>query len=99
MRPGFFRDPEMCRGYFEEEDRYRVLTDLAEWKFMGPPEDPPGGSNYGRKIAQKMLVRAEGGNWEDMYMNLALADTPGVGKRWIIVSIYKQQPYKNNYGV
>jgi hypothetical protein len=91
MRPGYFSDPSMCREYFEGELMYRVLTDLAEWKFMGPPEN----RNYGRNVAQKMLVRAESGNWEDMYMNLYLADTPGVGKRWIIMSIYKHQPYRN----
>jgi len=88
---GYFRDPAMCVDYFEGESRYRVLTDLAEWKLMGPPEV----SNYARNVAQKMLVRAEDGNWEDMYMNLALADTPDVGKRWIILSIYKHQDYKN----
>jgi len=92
LRPGYFNDPESCRDYFEMEDRYRVLTDLAEWKAMGHPES----RNYGKTVAQKMIVRAEGGNWEDMYINMQLADTPDVGKRWIITSIYKHQPYKNN---
>ena len=47
-----------------------------------------------RKAAQKLLVRRDGGNWEDLFVNLQLASTR-VGeqerKRWLVTSIYKQQ--------
>ena len=44
---------------------------------------------------QKVLVRREGSNWEDLFVNMQLAEIKGdqgelSTRRWLITTIYKQ---------
>ena len=94
--PGFFPDPQSLEDYLASHPRYETLTKLEEWKPMGPPDM----SDMSRKAAQKLLVRRDGANWEDFFVNMQLAEVaPPEGsaasvtlptKRWLITSIYKQ---------
>ena len=58
---------------------------------MGPPDL----SNLSRSAVQKVLVRREGSNWEDLFVNMQLAEIKGdqgelSTRRWLITTIYKQ---------
>jgi len=88
---GFGRGPAAKQAFIEYikgEKRYRTLTVLDEWKPMGSPDF----SDMSRRVAQKCLVRRDGGNWEDFFINMRLAtvDDSAMAKRWVIVSVYKQ---------
>ena len=84
VQPGAFGDPAALVAFLSSEPNYRTLATLGEWKESGGPET----SNYGRSCAQKLLVRRDGSDWEQMYMNMQLCDTPH-GKRWIVMTIFK----------
>ena len=87
LLPGSFGTPKALVDHFKTSARYAILTNLEEWKCMGPPDT----SNYTRNAVQKLLVRGDGGNWEELFVNMQLAEvTEGVGKRWLITTIYKQ---------
>ena len=44
-----------------------------------------------RRCGSRALVRGERGNWEELFVNMQLAEVAeGVGKRWLITTIYKQ---------
>ena len=75
------------------------LTRLNEYKFMGSPDF----SDMSRKAAQKILVRRDGANWEDLMVNMQIVDVqrgggegdaPQKTRRWLITSIYKQNDGK-----
>ena len=85
LLPGAFGDPEAFRDFLAGHDRYSTLTRLDEWKKMGAPDF----KNMGKNGAQKLLVRRDGANWEDFFINFALVEAP-TGMRWLITSIYKQ---------
>ena len=97
LQPGYYTDPADLRAFLEEHPRYRTLVSLSEFKCMGPPEL----SDVSRRAAQKLLVRRDGKNWEDLFINMRLAEMqqnekdPETGapapRRWLITSIYKQQ--------
>ena len=89
VQPGCFSSTDALRSFFAaaEMGRYEALGALDEWKLMGPPDM----SNMSRNAAQKLLVRCDGSNWKDLFINLSLAkakvgDT--VIPRWLVVSIY-----------
>jgi hypothetical protein len=97
LQPGFFDAPGALADYFRDNPRYATLNEMSEWKPMGPPQL----SNMSRNAAAKMLIRREGANWEEFFMNMVLADMPAASgdaslppaiarKRWLITSIYKQ---------
>lgn len=93
MQPGHFDAPGALSAFFSREARYETLARLEEWKCMGAPDF----SDMSRKAVQKLLVRRDGANWEDFFINLTLADVAAPGdelgmprKRWLITSIYKQ---------
>lgn len=91
VQVGYFKSPQGLVDYWAQNPRYETLTRLSEWKPMGPPEM----KDNSRKAAQKLLVRREGANWEDMFINMALVDMAGEQgalprKRWLITSVYKQ---------
>ena len=87
LQPGCFGTPAALLAYYRTSPRYTILADMHEWKCMGPPDT----SNYARSAVQKLLVRGERGNWEELFVNMQLADVAeGVGKRWLITTIYKQ---------
>lgn len=83
---GAFGAPEQLSEWLASHERYSTLTNLDEWKPMGPPSL----SDMSRKGAQKLLVRRDGANWEDFFINLQLVDTEPTGLRWLITSVYKQ---------
>ena len=89
LQPGHFGDVVAFATFLAGHERYETLTQLEEYKCMGPPEL----KNSARGAAQKLLVRRDGRNWEDLFVNMQLADmgpdavTP---RRWLITSIYKQ---------
>lgn len=86
MQPGAFGDGASFLAYLAGHARYRTLTTLDEFKLVDATD-----SDYGRKVAHKLLVRRDGANWEDLFINLSLCDTAGpAGKRWLVTSIYKQ---------
>jgi len=82
---GAFGAPDQLSDWLAAHERYSTLTRLDEWKSMGSPDM----SDMSRKAAQKMLVRRDGANWEDFFVNLALVEA-NTGKRWVITSVYKQ---------
>jgi hypothetical protein len=84
LRPGAFESPSACGDYLNSEPRYRALALLAEWKISGAPET----RDRGFSAAQKLLVRREGYNWEQMYCNMELRGE-GMDRRWVVMSIYK----------
>ena len=87
LQPGCFGTPAALLAYYRTSPRYTILADMHEWKCMGPPDT----SNYARSAVQKLLVRGERGNWEELFVNMQLADVAeGVGKRWLITTVYKQ---------
>lgn len=86
VQPGAFPSPAAMKAFFDGHARYSSLMALEEWKAMGSPEM----SDMSRKAAQKLLVRREGRNWEDLFINMELVDAATVGKRWIVTTIYKQ---------
>jgi hypothetical protein len=92
VQPGCFANPDELRSFFASHERYETLSCLSEWKCMGSPDF----SDMSRKAAQKLLIRREGANWEDLFINMQLAEvaTPGDAalptRRWLITSIYKQ---------
>ena len=61
---------------------------MSEWKAVGDPEERGRAGVVGHTAAQKILIRRESGNWEQMYCNLQLYDSP-LGRRWGVTSIYK----------
>ena len=87
LQPGCFGTPAALLAYYRTSPRYTILADMHEWKCMGPPDT----SNYARSAVQKLLVRGDRGNWEELFVNMQLAEVAeGVGKRWLITTIYKQ---------
>ena len=83
----------LCRfaelsDWLASHKRYSTLTRLDEYKPMGTPDM----SDMSRKAAQKLLVRRDGANWEDFFINLQLVEVekPMAAKRWVITSVYKQ---------
>lgn len=84
LRPGAFETASACGDYLSSEPRYRALALLAEWKTSGAPET----SDRGFSAAQKLLVRRDGYNWEQMYCNMELRGE-GMDRRWLVMSIYK----------
>ena len=95
-------DPQAFTDYMAAQPRYRTLAQLDEYKCMGTPDF----SDMSRKAVQKLLVRKDGGNWEDLHINMAMVEVapkgdvpdqagntkpgPGAKRRWLITSIYKQ---------
>jgi len=91
VQPGHFTSPAAFAEYLSSEPRYQTLNELSEWKPMGQPDF----SNMSKMAAQKLLVRREGGNWEELFINMQLAEVGGdqgglPRRRWLITSIYKQ---------
>ena len=92
LQPGYFTDPQAFIDYLAAQPRYQTLTRLNEYKCMGTPDF----SDMSRKATQKLLVRRDGANWEDLMINMQMVEvTRGEGeeqkkKRWVITSIYKQ---------
>ena len=90
VQPGSFGTPAELFAYLKQHPRYQTLAQLSEWKPMGSPDT----SNMSRNAVQKLLVRREGANWEDLFINMQLAEIKGTGdmptRRWLITSIYKQ---------
>jgi hypothetical protein len=91
VQPGYFSEPSALAGYLAANPRYQTLLKLSEWKPMGPPDL----SNLSRSAVQKVLVRREGSNWEDLFVNMQLAEIKGdqgelSTRRWLITTIYKQ---------
>ena len=89
LQPGCFGSPDQLSSWLASSPagRYRPLTDVAEWKPMGQPDM----SNMSRNAAQKLLVRMDGENWKDLFLNLILADAQVgdmVTKRWMITSMH-----------
>jgi hypothetical protein len=64
LQPGHFAEPAQLTSYLAAEPRYETLTMLDEWKCMGVPET----SDMSRKAVQKLLVRRDGKNWEDLFI-------------------------------
>jgi len=93
LRPGAFVSASAFEDYLRSEPRYRALAVLAEWKPMGAPET----SGHGHAAAQKLLVRRDGANWEQMYLNMELRGT-GEKRRWLVMSIYKHDFDKGSIG-
>jgi hypothetical protein len=85
VQPGAFSSPEGLTAFLKKEERYRVLLEITEWKPMGTCDL----SNLSREGSQKLLVRPESGNWEELYMKLVLVPHLEYSKRWIVTSIYK----------
>ena len=86
LQPGAF-SPEALLRYFETEPRYQALSAVSESKAMGQPEL----KHNAKKAVQKLLVRREGRNWEELFINLVLTEAPPpMYKRWLVASIYKQ---------
>lgn len=86
VQPGCFSDPQSLGAYFAS-GRYAALGSLEEWKCMGTPDM----SNMSRNAAQKLLIRRDGSNWQDLFINLILADSQVGGaanKRWLVTSVY-----------
>ena len=87
VQPGCFASPEALENFFSSSSRYDCLSALDEYKPMGPPTF----SNMSRNAVQKLLVRSDGANWKDLFVNLVLSKTQ-VGEsevpRWLVVSIY-----------
>ena len=87
VQPGCFGSPEALETFFSSHNRYSSLSALDEFKPMGPPTT----SNMSRNAVQKLLVRTDGANWKDLFVNLSLSKTQ-VGEsevpRWLVVSIY-----------
>jgi len=89
LQPGAFSNPSSLETYLREEQRYRALAYLSEWKAVGAPEERGRAGVAGQTAAQKLLIRrGQSGNWEQMYCNLQLFDSP-LGRRWSVTSIYK----------
>jgi len=63
---GAFGSADELRGFLAKHERYSTLTKIEEWKPMGPPDM----SSMSRKAAQKLLVKRDGGNWEDLFINM-----------------------------
>jgi hypothetical protein len=86
VQPGCFSSPDALRTFLAS-GRYEPLCDLEEWKPMGTPDM----SNMSRQAAQKLLVRRDGDNWKDFFINLTLGQAV-VGERnvprWLVSSIY-----------
>ena len=89
LQPGAFALPSMLENYLLEQDDYRTLALVSEWKPLAPPTVTELTDSEGlRRAAQKLLVRRERGNWEEANMNLELCETPR-GQRWLVTSLYK----------
>jgi len=90
VQPGHFSAPAELADYLGGNARYQTLLELSEWKPMGAPDF----SNMSRSAVQKLLVRREGGNWEDLFINMQLASLDSsdamANRRWLITTIYKQ---------
>lgn len=95
LQPGYFADPQGFIDYLAAQPRYRTLTALDEYKVMGTPDF----SDMSRKAVQKLLVRRDGANWEDLHINMQMVEVegrkgadelPGKPRRWLVTSIYKQ---------
>ena len=86
VQPGAFADPRSLADFFGGHERYKMLLSVSEWKCMDLTM-----SNLSRNVASKLLIRRDGANWEDLFVNMQLVDTEVVGKRWLITSVYKQQ--------
>lgn len=91
LQPGYFQTPQDLIGYWTSNPRYETMARMSEWKPMGPPDF----SDNSRKAAQKLLVRRDGSNWEELFINMQLVATGGdesvlPTRRWLITSIYKQ---------
>ena len=86
LLPGSFDEPAALLQYFDANERYSSLLSLSEWKCMGAPDF----SNLSKIAKQKLLVRRDGANWEELFINMELIPSEVVGKRWVITSIYKQ---------
>jgi hypothetical protein len=89
LQPGCFASPQELRAFLasEESGRYETLVHLDEWKCMGGPDM----SNLSRNAAQKLLVRKDGSNWKDLFVNMALSQPTPDGlsvPRWVVTSIY-----------
>lgn len=90
-QPGFTTDPARLVEFWKSgHRRYEPLTRLSEYKRMGPGDD----SDMGRIFTQKLLVRASGGGWQELFINCVLSPQPEGApcvKRWLISSIYTAQ--------
>lgn len=85
LQPGAFPSPEALTAFMQKEHRYRTMLRISEWKPMGTCDL----SNLSRNGQQKLLVRPETGNWEELYINLQIVPYMELGKRWIITSMHK----------
>lgn len=85
LQPGAFSSPEALTAYMQKEDRYRTMLHIAEWKPMGICDL----SNLSRNGQQKLLVKPEVGNWEELYINIQLVPYLESSKRWIITAMHK----------
>ena len=70
LQPGYFSDPRAFMNYIAAQPRYETLTRLDEYKCMGTPDF----SDMARKAVQKLLVRRDGANWEDLMINMAMVE-------------------------
>jgi len=92
LLPGFFSDASEFVTHLASQPRYETLTCLSEFKCMGTPDF----SDMSKRAAQKLLVRRDGANWEEFFVNLQLTKVESEAEsalprmRWIIISIYKQ---------
>jgi hypothetical protein len=93
LQPGAFERPTLLEKYLKEHSNYRSLALLSEWKAVAAPEkrigdDATADSADASRVVQKLLVRQEGCNWEELRMVLECRQT-SKGQRWLVTSIYK----------
>lgn len=90
VQPGYFSDPATFISFLSTNERYASLVSQEwEWKRLGPPDF----KDMSRKAEHKVQVRRDGHEWEDLFVNLQLADVgpeAAAPRRWLITSIYKQ---------
>jgi len=84
LRPGAFASASAFEDYLRSEPRYQTLALMTEWKVSGAPET----RDRGHTAAQKLLVKRDGFNWEQMYCNMELRGS-GQDRRWVVMTIYK----------
>lgn len=85
LQPGGFSSTEGLTEFMRKEERYRTLLEISEWKPMGPV----GLSNLSRNGEQKLLIRPASGNWEDLYVRVAIIPHLVTSKRWVITAMHK----------
>jgi hypothetical protein len=85
LQPGGFTSAEGLTEFLRTDERYRTMLSLSEWKPMGPL----GLSNLSRNGEQKLLIRPASGNWEDLYVRVAIIPYQVTSKRWVITAMHK----------